>query len=178
MATVLMEFDQVCDNCHLFLANGEVYENHEEVTERTLHRIVARHGKLIAWMVNDYHVECMANGEDCAHEVIGLCDICDHSPADGYWWGHKAALVYGGKVKVEGLDHPARQIAASWQSPGTVGSVLAGFASTGEADMDELFDDMQRVINHAGRFAATYTVADRDMDRLRELVIEALKEGK
>jgi len=37
-----------------------------------------------------------------------------------------------------------RTIARNWQSPGTVGSVLAQFASTGRARLDQLADDAER----------------------------------
>lgn len=171
MATVLMEYDQVCDNCIQLIANGEAWENHEDVSHRTAVRQEMTLGRMANWLV----MAC-PNLEDetehCTEEVIGACDTCGHQPADGYWWGHKAALVYGNKVKVEGIDHPARIIAGRWQSPGRVGNVLAQFASTGEVWVDDLMEDMEATRKAEG------PVALADMDRLHELVIEALKEGE
>lgn len=172
MATALMEYDQVCENCIQLIANGEAWENHEDVSHRTAIRQEGVLGRMAAWLVNDAHEECVEDGEDCVHEVIGACNTCGHQPAGGYWWGHKAALVYGGKVKVEGIDHPARMIAGWWQSPGRVGNVLAQFASTGEVWVDDLMEDMEATRKAEG------PVALADMDRLHELVIETLKEGE
>lgn len=164
MASVIANLDQVCDPCAALIANGEAWENHENVSERTSQRQVERWGKLAPYLV----LSC-GSEEWCTREVIGVCDACGAEPATGYWFGHEASVIYGGTVTV-GAE--ARALAAKWQSSGTVGSVLAELASTGSADVDALMRDMERTVIHAG----LYTVATNDMDALLHLVITALKE--
>ena len=48
-------------------------------------------------------------------------------------------------------DEIARGIAAQWQSSGTVGSVLAQLASTGQADAADLEADMWATVSEARR---------------------------
>jgi len=81
-----------------------------------------------------------------------LCPACgntiDYCPGHGESGdpiGH--AILRG-----EDLDHDsARAIARDYASSGTIGAVLAEFATTGDADWQALADDVAATITHDGR---------------------------
>lgn len=82
------------------------------------------------------------------------------------------AAVVGGSAGREILPETAVTIAALWQSSGSVGHVLAGFASGGAVDRDELLDDIYRTRLHHGYYTREMDARDRDaLDCLSTFVL-------
>jgi hypothetical protein len=98
MATVTRELPQVCTPCTMLIANGEAWENHEDVSERTAERQVATLGADAGWLVL---VGCQGEDPACKagecddepHISIGKCDACGEEPDTGYWHAHAAAVI-------------------------------------------------------------------------------------
>ena len=80
-----------------------------------------------------------------------LCPACGE-PVD-YCPGHGASgdPIGHAILRGEDLDHDsARAIARDYASSGTIGAVLAEFATTGDADWQALADDVAATITHDG----------------------------
>lgn len=65
-------------------------------------------------------------------------------------------------------DATARELAAQWQSPGSIGRVLAQLASTGQADAADLERDMWLTVREAQDVPGNYEVAMADMQAISE----------
>jgi hypothetical protein len=85
-------------------------------------------------------------------------------------YANVAAVSVMGYGEIE--PETAVTIAAMWQSPGTVGHVLAGFASGAPVDREELLDDIYRTRKTEGYFTGGMSAADKDaLDCLSTFVI-------